>query len=74
VTYLLLTQASEDRIWSIKEVEGSVKLGDSARAHDQNPVVERNGLQTMRDRNELAVSYNRETPGRLLTVTSANSV
>lgn len=74
VTYLLLTQASEDRIWSIKEVERSVKLCDSARIHDQNSVIERDGLQTMRNRDELAVSCSREDFERLLTVTSANSV
>ena len=57
LTHLFLAQASEDRIWSIEQVQGSIELGNPAGIHHEDPVVECNGLQPMGDGDELSISH-----------------
>ena len=53
VTHLLLTQTSEDGIWSVKEVERGIEFRDAPCVHDQDSVVKCNSLKSMGDRDEL---------------------
>jgi len=57
LTHLFLAQASEDRIWSIEQGQGSIELGNPAGIHHEDSVVERNGLQSMGDGDELSISH-----------------
>lgn len=57
LTHLLSAQASEDRIWSIEQDQGSIELGNPAGIHHEDSVVEGNGLQSMGDGDELLMSH-----------------